>query len=446
MASGLSAPSRRFITVLSALALVAALALPGVAGAATTNGPRTYEAAVTSDAGVCAAGVPTGFELILTNTSTQQQLGSADVQPGFQVSDATTIIVRSSSGAVLRTLAPPATPGTILRLRNLSAPPGATVTVGFTGVPEAGTYVLDTDDSDGARLVVKQANNFNGPPGNDLTRFGPAPTIDIAACELAFVTQPGDAQVRSAIPGPPQVGIVDAAGEPVAAAGVSVSIALGENPSGAELSATASTDDEGTATFDELSIEQTGLGFTLAASSDGFEPVGSTPFNVYDELCAAGSPCQFTTGAFAEDGLEATASFLAGNDGGGLSVRVSGIEGSGCIDRADVSRLPSELTLIGLGFVPGSKVVEIRIDDGYHKEQPNNGVAFYQVCAQPIPIDGVFTPFTDRYTGEPVGPSGWGYLPDCSAEVGAPCVAARNSAGGSGPLITVRWGSGFRFR
>ena len=70
---------------------------------------------------------------------------------------------------------------------------------------------------------------------------------------------------------PVTVQLVDAGGNPVATSGVSVTLALGSNPGSGTLSGTLTepTNASGVATFNDLSINEPGFGYTLTASSTG---------------------------------------------------------------------------------------------------------------------------------------------------------------------------------
>jgi len=65
--------------------------------------------------------------------------------------------------------------------------------------------------------------------------------------------------------------------------GVTVTIAIGNNPSGGTLSGTTSavSDATGNAVFSNLSIDVPGTGYTLIASATGAGGVASNPFNIF---------------------------------------------------------------------------------------------------------------------------------------------------------------------
>jgi hypothetical protein len=184
MHRGATVPLRRLALALTFVLVAGALALPAAAdGSTIVDGPRAYRASI-SPSCVTGSGATT-FTLTLRNTSTQQDLGSADVSLGFVPTNATTPTVvppgRKSNPTT------PTVVGDVLQLRGLAAPPGAVVTVTFTGTPAAGEYPIG--------IVAKQANNFSGPPGNDLQLYGDQPVVLVpedGACELVSVSCTGD--------------------------------------------------------------------------------------------------------------------------------------------------------------------------------------------------------------------------------------------------------------
>lgn len=100
------------------------------------------------------------------------------------------------------------------------------------------------------------------------------------ATKLAFTTQPTTTQAGSTFTA--AVTVEDASNNPVQVPGRSVTIAIGTNPGGGTLGGTltVSTNASGVATFSNLSINKTGNGYTLAASSSGLTGATSTTFNI----------------------------------------------------------------------------------------------------------------------------------------------------------------------
>src|SRR6059058_3409609 len=89
----------------------------------------------------------------------------------------------------------------------------------------------------------------------------PAPT------ELAFIQQPGNVMAGHQISPAVKLRAEDAHGNKVARFTGNVTVALVNNPGGATLSGTTTVAAvDGDATFDDLSLDKTGTGYTLAAS------------------------------------------------------------------------------------------------------------------------------------------------------------------------------------
>jgi hypothetical protein len=108
--------------------------------------------------------------------------------------------------------------------------------------------------------------------------------LNPATDHLAFSVQPSRTLPFETITPAVQVGLVDDAGNPVTGFTGSVTIAIGHN-GGMLMRGTLSgtktvTAVNGVATFNDLSIDQLGNGYTLVVSSAGVGGVESAPFNV----------------------------------------------------------------------------------------------------------------------------------------------------------------------
>ena len=101
-----------------------------------------------------------------------------------------------------------------------------------------------------------------------------------AASKLAFIQQPTTASAGQTIAPAVTVQIQDANGN-LTNSTSSVAIAILNNPSAATLSGTTPIAAvSGTATFNDLSINKGGTGYTLQASSTGLASATSTAFNI----------------------------------------------------------------------------------------------------------------------------------------------------------------------
>jgi hypothetical protein len=100
--------------------------------------------------------------------------------------------------------------------------------------------------------------------------------------QLAFTGQPATTTAGTAISPAVAVTVQDVFGNAVAAAGISVTVAIGTNPGAGTLSGqkTASTNSSGVATFSSLSIDKAATGYRLAATSSGLTAATSGTFTI----------------------------------------------------------------------------------------------------------------------------------------------------------------------
>ena len=462
---------RRLALALSLMLVVSALALPAVAEDDTG---RSYTAAV-SPTEICSS-AEQAFALTLTNTSTQQRLGSARITvPGEIVLSPEadpTVHVSQQRGPKTDPVVSYDAETRVISLDDLSAAPGATVTVDFTA-----TATGEDDTSVEFTTQAKQANDFNSTSdtANELVLVGAQPSATIISCgTLAFVEQPGDTSVDVAIPGfdgsdGPQVAIVDDEGDVITGASASITVARTDSGSLAGTLTQATTD--GIATFDGLSIADFGT-YTLTASAAGYLDVESETFEVFEfgDTCLVGEQCTTTLN---DDNNGST--LLSGTAVGGTGALLGSSAPNGnevCgdpsdYDVADYSYLPNQVTIGATNLE--NKLIEFTVSKQYDQKQANNGVSFYQVCAEPLAPFTEFSTFVDIFGNVVVNPDdvdnlhelGFldengdikedaefqtsGFLPDCASADDTPCVESRVKRGG-GPLITVRWGSTWTMR
>jgi hypothetical protein len=379
------------------------------------------------------AGQSTSFSVTLTNRTSQQQLGSADITVA---SAFTAVSVADPPGAATAT-----TNGNVVQLRNAGVEPGGSMVVSVTAtVPTTcmATYAWS--------VVAKQANDFNGPPGNDLT-LDPATsslTTSVAGgCALRFVAgrQPAASRVNQTIsaldyqPGGPsvQVEVVDGAGQRVTTSTASITVALGPSTGTGTLHGTLTVSaSAGVASFGNLSIDAPGT-YTLRATSAGLSATTSSTFRVdqvavaciEDVTCSASIANGSTT-------FDVTASGNAGTDAGFL-ILDNGI--GVAIDCAGYSELTATPTVIE--GPDRAKTVTSTIDKRVMNAQPNNGASFLQMCF------GAPYTFATRpgsaLTGVDTDGNGindffYALLPDCGAP---PCVSSRKKTNaGDGVIVT----------
>ena len=245
----------------------------------------------------------TGIGLTIENTSAQAMLGSADVTlpSGLTVTGAAVV-----PGTVT-------TSGNQLALRNLDLDPNELAVVTIGARVECGANRAHYTWA----FLTKQANDFNGTPGNDLVQEAPVTSTIAGTCGLMFSDAPASSEkapvaVTSKIYDPAgdpvTVSIVDADGElPVSWWNGSITLALGpDDPSAgtAVLSGTVSgSTTTGSVTF-APQIDTSATGYTLVATavgavgtpSAGTTSTGlvSDPFNIVDDatICLnAASTC-----------------------------------------------------------------------------------------------------------------------------------------------------------
>jgi hypothetical protein len=326
---------------------------------------------------------------------------------------------------------------TLLQLRNLSLPPGGDVTATFTA--EAPCQA-STDYTWG--VVVKQSNDFQGPPGNDFIRIGPLPTTDVSgSCHLAFVTYApdshsvGSAKVSTQITSEPynpagtavKVAVVSGAPSPTPVTFSTASITLtAQGGGGGSLaggdSATAGSGGAGIAAFTSnlLSIATAGVGYTMRATSSGagIDATGTTgpvsnAFNIDTTVadCSTG-PCKVQdTTTSATTTYELTAISSSGFLAASLGVQSFAGPGNTCPGSTYVLP-PSEGVSFNLVGGTGTKQLLYKI------LQPDRPASQFQVC---------FASTTTFLTASganaaPYGTTGYfaGLLPQCK-KAPAPC-------------------------
>ena len=102
-----------------------------------------------------------------------------------------------------------------------------------------------------------------------------------AANKLGFLQPPTTVTAATAITPAVTVVVQDAGGNTVTTSSATVTMAIGTNPGAGTLTGTVSTTaSTGVATFSTLSINKTGVGYTLTSASTGLTSITSTTFNV----------------------------------------------------------------------------------------------------------------------------------------------------------------------
>ncbi|MEV6876677.1 ice-binding family protein [Amycolatopsis sp. NPDC051128] len=205
-----------------------------------------------------------------------------------------------SGAAVTGTLAPPV---------DVTVPANATrdVLVSWTpatsGVPPTGYYVTRSSEgtptaacasSATALIATTSCTDTSVPDGSytyEVTAVhtswtalsAPSQVVTVVnATTLAFTVQPTDTVVNEPITPAVTVALKTAGGAAVASAGIPVTLTVATNPAGGTLSGTTvvETDETGAATFDGLSLDEAGTGYTLRATSPGLTTATSATFAV----------------------------------------------------------------------------------------------------------------------------------------------------------------------
>ena len=216
-----------------------------------------------------------------------------------------------------------------------NAVPGVSVT--FTAPPNgaaasfAGSATVPTDNSGIAASPALTANSQAGSfQMTAATDGAPSPaTFNLtnlpgAANRLSFVQQPTSTAAGQTIAPSVTVQMRDSAGNPVAQAGVQVSLVFHTATVVRALPATATTDATGLATFAGLSIAQAGT-YIAQAQATGLASAQSDPFTISAGIptgivATGGSPQSATVGTPFSEVLQATVTDASGNPVAGVSV------------------------------------------------------------------------------------------------------------------------------
>lgn len=281
------------------LGLVVTIALAVLALAAVSAGASTKPYSVVLSPAAVASGDRAAVAATFTNKA-RQELGSANLTApaGYQV-----VSAELATGAPATATA--TVSGATVQLRNLALAPKQSLGVRVTvDVPcSAGTSTWS--------VVAKQANDFNGDPGNDFTLLAKESSLTTTAqggCGVRFETQPQSTQLGQAITGPDgspvKVALVDGAGAVRSRVSAPVAIATGAGSPAGTLTGTTTRDAvDGVASFDDLAITNVPGRYTLTASSGG-STTTSDPFDVDQSTvtCADNVDC---TGTIVRNGVTA---------------------------------------------------------------------------------------------------------------------------------------------
>lgn len=203
-----------------------------------------------------------GFAAQPSNT----QAGSTISGVSVQVQDAGGNVVTSSSASIAIAIGTNPGGGVLSGTTPLNAVNGV-ANFNDLSINKSGTgYTLVAST---ANLTNATSNTFNITPGT--------------ATQLVFTTQPSSAATGgTAFSQQPVVTVEDVNGNTVTSSSVSVTLAIGTNPSGGSLTCTSNpaSASSGVATFAGCKINLSGTGYTLTASSGTLTAAISNPISV----------------------------------------------------------------------------------------------------------------------------------------------------------------------
>jgi hypothetical protein len=409
-----------------AAALIATMLLPAAAAAEV----KPYSVALAPGS------VPAGQQSVITatieNRSGQQQLGSANLTaPSAFALRGVSLPGSATGSATVR--------GGVIELRDLALAPGTAMQVAVT---------VDVGCAAGAyawSVLAKQANRFNGSPGNDFTLVS-APealaTTVSGACSLRFAAQPQDARVGERLSaadfdptGPPvSVEVTDGEGNRLTSAAPTITLTLATSSGlGALLGDTSETAAAGVAAFGDLRVDAPGI-YSLRVTAAGVQPAVSALFTVQQVAveCIEDVDCSGTLST-PDSQVDASAFANLNTDAGFLQMSFNTGFRPDC---AGYQEFSADWAVV-LGPDRQKRVV-YTVDKPVMNATPDNGASSLQMC-----FAAPFT-FATRDGGPPAeadvdgdGSTDWYYatLPDCGAP---PCVAARRKTRAGDGVIEVR--------
>ena len=460
------------------LALVGAMLVMLLGASPAMSADKPYSLVISNTDGSTPAALSAATEgtvrATYRNLNTQQQLGSSDLV----VPSALRVVSASVSTGTA------SVSGNTIRLRDLNVAAGGSTVVTMRLVSDP---VCTAQSLTWAVPVTKQANNFNGPPGNDLNidlAQSDLRTVVTGSCSLRFLAQPRHARVNQAItntaynPGPPvtpvTVEVVDSVGQRVPTSSLSVNVTIGANPGGGTLAGTTTlTTSNGVASFSTLSINRSGQNYRLVASSSQAGSTTSDPFNIDDVsvLCQEDVNCggsllltntNQSVGGTSNVDVTAIQGPFPDTDTGFLTIsRSSGLDCAGYTELTSAS----DVVVANFSALDREKQVVTTIDKKVMNASTNNGAAFLENCfgapytfatkpGTPLEVNAAYVP------GPYPAPEYKGLLPDCGGSAvlddpntpgvsgptignaGPPCVEKRRKDQAGNGIITSRWPSG----
>jgi hypothetical protein len=237
------------------------------AGSRTVTATDTVTSSITGTSGTITVNAAPATTLVFGQQPTNT-VSSVSINPAVTVivKDSFGNTVTSSSASITVAIGTNPSGGTLAGTRTVSAINGVAT---FSTLSIAKAAIGYTLTASSAGLAGATSSTFN-------VTFGPA-------ARLAFTTQPSNTVAGTSISNPPgvQVTVQDASGNTVITSTASITLAIGTNPAAGTLSGTLTIAAvNGVATLSDLSINRTGNGYTLTATSGGLTPATSSTFNI----------------------------------------------------------------------------------------------------------------------------------------------------------------------
>jgi len=324
-------------------ALSGTATVPAVAGvAAFTNlsinaagAGYTLTAAATGPAGAVSAAfdvTAAQADRLVFTVQPSPAIAGATISPDIQVTarDALGNTVTTFTGNVTLTItAGTGTAGAILSGTKTVAATLGVATFSTLNIDKSGTaYQLSAT---GTGMAGATSASFNITPG--------------VATHLAFTTQPITTTAATAIAPAVQVTALDALGNTVTSFTGNIGVTIGTNPGGGTLSGAATLAAVlGVATFSNLSIDKSGIGYTLTTSSTGLTGATSSAFNINagpaTQLVYTVQPSTAAAGGTIAPAIQLTARDAQGNT-------ATGFTGAGANVTVAIGTNPAAGTLAG---------------------------------------------------------------------------------------------------
>jgi hypothetical protein len=265
-------------------------------------------------------------------------------------------------------------------------------------------------------------------------------------CSLAFTAdgQPQGTVVNKTITsafnsqsGSIKVEILDASKHLNTNAKAAITITIGANPGNGTLSGTTTvTTSGGIASFSNLSINQTGFGYTLTATPSpgtGISSGTSNSFNIWSPFTTCSSTCSASSSGKTSTGT-VTASEAASSDVLGIGIGVSYQCGGSYKPLSDAFGF--EVLDSASGAPQNAQfTVVFRIQKSLVLSSGHPGASSWQICyASQTPFSA--QPGTSGTATIGGLPFNTGLLPVCSKSQKSPCVQSRNKNNAGDVIIT----------